>query len=109
MGGAESSLRVFLGTDPLFNHGLFPLERQSLTEKLRNGPVRRDQKAVLSSCVWPALQGDGLIFHLSNLAVVHLGHSKSRAGYGESLSLGTPTACGRPELRSCRFDPILAA
>lgn len=39
----------------------------------------------------------------------HLGHSSSRAGCGESLSLGTPTAYGRRELRGCRFDPVLAA
>lgn len=65
---------------------------QSLTEKLRNAPVRRGQKAALCSCVWLALQGDALIFNLSGLAVVYPGQSSSRADYGESLSLGTLTA-----------------
>lgn len=71
--------------------------RPLLTEKLRNGPERRDQSAGLSSSVWPALQGDGLIFHLAGLGVVHLGHpsSNSRAGHGESLALGVPTTCRR--------------
>lgn len=78
-----------------------------MAEKVRNGLVRRGQGAALSSCVWAAPWGDGLIFHLSGLAVVHLDHSSSRAAYGESLSLGT--ACGRRELRSCRFDLVLAA
>lgn len=36
-----------------------------MTEKLRNGPKRRDQSTGPSSCVWPPLQVDSLIFSLA--------------------------------------------
>lgn len=76
--------------------------RQTLAETSvsGNGPERRDQNAGLSSSAWPALQGDGLIFHLSGLGVVQLGHpsSNSRAGHRGSLNLGIPTTYRRARI-----------